>query len=307
MIDFNIMKNAKTLVCSMSTLSWCAVFFSKKIEKCFMPDYNFYDKDRKTFFKNPIQNTLFYKVKSTKKIPLKIIIITLEEFPERLNKLYDLLNKFTKIGIEYEIFYGVNGRNIELTDTEDENIKLLSYGSDKCYHNKIISNIRGGIKFGEIGCSWSHINVYKQLLADEKYDNYLIFEDDVKLISDLDTLQNSLNNLPTDFDLLHLAVSDCYTNFINFQKKEKINSVFYSIYNQFFNRGTAYIVSKNGATKLLNYANNFINTPADDLLSNTFNNTNNFNLYVPENPLFEHNSNIPSIVHTNDIFNKNIL
>jgi GR25 family glycosyltransferase involved in LPS biosynthesis len=307
MIDFNIMKNTKTLVCSMSTLSWCAAFFSKKIEKCIMPDYNFYDKDRKTFFKNPIENTLYYKVKSSKKLPLKIIIITLEEFPERLNKLHDLLNKFLKIGIEYEIFYGVNGKNIKIEDTEDENIKILSYNSDKFYHNKIVSNYRNGIKFGEIGCSWSHINVYKKILNDNEYNNYLILEDDVKLINNLDILENTLNNLPNDFDLLHLAVSDCCTNLINFKKKEKINSVFYSIYNQFFNRGTAYIVSKNGATKLLNYTNNFINMPADDLLSNTFNNTNNFNLYVPENPLFSHNLNIPSIVHTNDIFNKNIL
>ena len=65
-IDFNIMKSAKILVCSMSTLSWCSAFFSKKIELCYMPDYNFHDQNRKTFFKNPIDNTLFYRVKSTK-------------------------------------------------------------------------------------------------------------------------------------------------------------------------------------------------------------------------------------------------
>ena len=66
MIDFNIMKNTKILVCSMSTLSWCSAFFSKKLELCYMPDYDFHDQNRKTFFKNPIDNTLFYKVKSTK-------------------------------------------------------------------------------------------------------------------------------------------------------------------------------------------------------------------------------------------------
>jgi len=66
MTDFNIMKNTEILACSMSTLSWCAAFFSKKIELCIMPDYNFDDKNRKTFFKNPIKNTIFYKVKSTK-------------------------------------------------------------------------------------------------------------------------------------------------------------------------------------------------------------------------------------------------
>lgn len=41
LIYFNIMKQCKTLVCSMSTLSWAAAFLSKHIEKCFMPNYNF--------------------------------------------------------------------------------------------------------------------------------------------------------------------------------------------------------------------------------------------------------------------------
>ena len=49
--DFHIMKNAKILVCSMSTLCWCAGFLSNKVELCYMPKYNFYQKDRKLFFK----------------------------------------------------------------------------------------------------------------------------------------------------------------------------------------------------------------------------------------------------------------
>lgn len=58
--DFNIMKQAKILICSNSTLAWIAVYFSKNIEKCFLPDYNF--KDKTTTFKYPIKNTVLYKV-----------------------------------------------------------------------------------------------------------------------------------------------------------------------------------------------------------------------------------------------------
>lgn len=65
--DFNIMKNAKEVVCSMSTLSWCACYLSNNIEKCYMPNYNFDHLDRNTYFKNPIKNTYLYDVKSTKK------------------------------------------------------------------------------------------------------------------------------------------------------------------------------------------------------------------------------------------------
>ena len=59
--DFNIMKQAKILICSNSTLVWMAAYFSKNIEKCYLPDYNFNDKS--TTFKHPIKNTFLYKMK----------------------------------------------------------------------------------------------------------------------------------------------------------------------------------------------------------------------------------------------------
>ena len=39
LIDYYIMKEATNLICSKSTLSWCAAFFSTKINKCYMPTY----------------------------------------------------------------------------------------------------------------------------------------------------------------------------------------------------------------------------------------------------------------------------
>lgn len=62
--DFHIMKNAKTLVCSMSTLSWCASLLSDKLEKCYVPDYkqNTPGIGSVTSFKKPIENTIFYAI-----------------------------------------------------------------------------------------------------------------------------------------------------------------------------------------------------------------------------------------------------
>ena len=37
--DYHTMKNARVLVCSMSTLSWAAAFLSTRIEKCYFPDH----------------------------------------------------------------------------------------------------------------------------------------------------------------------------------------------------------------------------------------------------------------------------
>jgi hypothetical protein len=57
--DFTIMRNAKTLVCSCSTLSWAASFLSETVEKVYMPNYNNPDRIHETF-KYPISNTVLY-------------------------------------------------------------------------------------------------------------------------------------------------------------------------------------------------------------------------------------------------------
>jgi hypothetical protein len=55
--DFYIMKEAELLICSKSTLSWCAAFFSDKLKKCYMPDY--IETPNQTC-KYPIDNTELY-------------------------------------------------------------------------------------------------------------------------------------------------------------------------------------------------------------------------------------------------------
>jgi hypothetical protein len=55
--DYYIMKEAETLICSKSTLSWCAAFFSDKIQKCYLPDYI---ETANSTCKYPIDNTELY-------------------------------------------------------------------------------------------------------------------------------------------------------------------------------------------------------------------------------------------------------
>ena len=57
--DFHIMKNAKILACSVSTISWCAAYFSKRIKKCYMPDYP-KEVNGAGYCKKPIDNTELY-------------------------------------------------------------------------------------------------------------------------------------------------------------------------------------------------------------------------------------------------------
>jgi hypothetical protein len=52
------MKEAETLICSRSTLSWCAAFFSDKIVQCYLPDYEV--QPNIMTCKYPIDNTIIY-------------------------------------------------------------------------------------------------------------------------------------------------------------------------------------------------------------------------------------------------------
>ena len=64
--DFTIMRNAKTLICSCSTLSWAASFLSETVEKVYMPNYNNPDRIHETF-KQPISNTVLYDFENCSK------------------------------------------------------------------------------------------------------------------------------------------------------------------------------------------------------------------------------------------------
>lgn len=49
----------------MSNYSWMAAYFSKILEKCYMPNYILYGERKNQTFKKPIENTVLYDVKST--------------------------------------------------------------------------------------------------------------------------------------------------------------------------------------------------------------------------------------------------
>jgi len=57
--DYHIMKNAKILCCSCSTISWMASFFSETVELVYFPNYN--NNRLHETFKKPIDNTVLYE------------------------------------------------------------------------------------------------------------------------------------------------------------------------------------------------------------------------------------------------------
>ena len=55
--DYYIMKEAELLICSKSSISWCAAFFSNKIKQCYLPDYK---ESTPQTCKKPIDSTIMY-------------------------------------------------------------------------------------------------------------------------------------------------------------------------------------------------------------------------------------------------------
>ena len=291
--DYNIMKQAKTVISSMSTLCWAAAYFSKSLERIYMPNYNFFDiEDRKNgCFKTPIENTILYNVKTTKFADIKVVILTLEKYAHRMNKVYSIINKLSQIGLQCSLFYGVNGEDIAITTTESPTIYKLEYNSEVKYYNTSIRANKQFMTQGEFGCAWSHMNIYKSLLDEASIDKYLIFEDDVEIVESLEYLYQCLSTIPCDFDTCHIAKSDWYPFVLN----NNVNEMWYNVNKSYFNRLTAYIVSKTGVQKIVEYAKDHIDIPADDLLSNMFNNDK-LRVYVPLKYIFHEPENTLSII-----------
>jgi len=179
-------------------------------------------------------------------------------------------------------------------NTENRYIKLLKYNNDY-YHYETRDRInRKFMKPGELGCAWSHLNIYKNLLNDNEYDNYLVIEDDVVLLKSIEYIKEILENIPADYDFCNTNISLWYP----FKKVEQVNKYFYKVAKNYFSGMTSYLVSKSGARKLLNFAGKYINIPSDDLVCKLYRITNNFNFYIPEEPIIYERPNTVSVINT---------
>jgi GR25 family glycosyltransferase involved in LPS biosynthesis len=202
----------------------------------------------------------------------KAFIITMKTSEARRPFVKKLLANASEFGIDHEIFYGVNGKEITVSGNE------ITYEGETMKYDPSVRLNKQPMAIGEFGCSWSQIKLYQKLIADSRYNNYLIFEDDAELVGDI----SILNNLPSSFDIIKLCSSDWNP----YVKTTSVNKNFFNIEKNFTSRNTAYLVSKEGARKLLNITNGHVNVPADDLISNAFI-RNQIDVIVSEFPVFD--------------------
>ena len=194
-----------------------------------------------------------------------------------LNKPDKLLSEISKFGLDPILVEGVNGKKLS---KEEINTNTTYFGS-------LFTPL------SVIGIAMAHIKAWKLFLeSDAKYG--IIFEDDVVFEDNFkEGLDIGIKNTPKDFDILYLGCFGCQ-NSINFHTILFANigliNTNAAYVNKYVNKPVvslalhAYIVSRKGAKKLLNYIENNIYTHVD-LNIQTLINNNSLNIYSLNNRL----------------------
>jgi GR25 family glycosyltransferase involved in LPS biosynthesis len=210
-----------------------------------------------------------------------VVIVAVPAHVERNQWMEFQRALFSQMGLASRFSYGIDGSELVVWGTSDQTLKLLKCGERESIYDTT-RRINGDPMSPEnLACSWSHLLVYEQLIEDPTYDRYLVLENDAELISP-QLLVELLEHLPENFDLAHLGTSEWY----RFECVSAVNAHYWDIRKQYFNNAHAYVLSKKGARKLLAFADGTVSLPADDLLSNAFLMTSDFDVIVPlENPL----------------------
>ena len=145
----------------------------------------------------------------------QIYVITLKRSKDRHSYIKELLKE-----LNYQIFWGVDGSDLNIEKITDEGLYDPNLSKEK-------SPTGEGLVPGEIGCALSHLEVYKDILK-EGYKNALILEDDITLDPEFrGQLTQSLEELPENWELLYLGCS-YYRTKISFSTALRIR-IFYPI------------------------------------------------------------------------------
>jgi GR25 family glycosyltransferase involved in LPS biosynthesis len=141
--------------------------------------------------------------------------------------------------IEVNRFSAINGKSIELSkylkpETVDE-INVVEVNGKRTHHHQLTR--------GAVGCFLSHFTLYKQLLKDSEYGEYLIMEDDITISKNLKWhIYHSLSQVPEDWDMILYGYVRMNSTKIPNRSVEKVNHFW----------GTqGYLINRRGAEKIV--------------------------------------------------------
>lgn len=131
----------------------------------------------------------------------KIIVLTIERNKNRIEIIKDTLD-----GINFEIFIGVDGKNLNIgellkSNIVSEKINEVFIETSIEYMNMKVEKIH----INEIACALSHRNIYEHVVKNG-LKRVLIFEDDVIPVEEnLKYLADTLNQLPNDWEVFYMG------------------------------------------------------------------------------------------------------
>ncbi|OIV47205.1 hypothetical protein BK025_05995 [Sodalis sp. TME1] len=115
---------------------------------------------------------------------MKIFIINLARSVERRESIEKQLNK---LHLPYEFIEAIDGHALTLEEIR-QHTRPLNYA----------------FKLGEIGCSLSHLKVYREI-CERGIPKALILEDDAQLTDDLPLVLNELSNIIKQIPINYIA------------------------------------------------------------------------------------------------------
>ena len=122
-----------------------------------------------------------------------IYVITLQRAADRQRHIQHEL-----AGLNYQLFFGHDKQQFTIEDIKQQGIYNEALAKKHHRYNK-------PMHAGQIGCAWSHTEVYKDMVQNN-YQQVLILEDDIVLDKNqLPLISDILPQLPADWELLYFV------------------------------------------------------------------------------------------------------
>ncbi|XP_048774539.1 procollagen galactosyltransferase 1-like isoform X2 [Ostrea edulis] len=188
----------------------------------------------------------------------QIYMINLVRRPIRRERMYNI---FKIIGIEAKTVNAVDGKALNDTYLKELGVQMMKGYADP-YHNRPLT-------MGEIGCFLSHFFIWEEIVKNGHKES-IVFEDDVRFgpyfKTKLKNLMNDVGKTVKDWDLIYLGRKRLHKDEEKFV--DGTSSLVWPSYSYWT---ISYIISLQGAQKLLNQKPLTKMVPVDEYLPIMFN------------------------------------
>lgn len=188
----------------------------------------------------------------------QIYMINLLRRPLRRERMY---KAFRILGIEAKTVNAVDGKELNTTYLNELGVEMMKGYADP-YHGRPLT-------MGEIGCFLSHYFIWEDVVKNG-YKKAIVFEDDVRFSpyfkTKLTRLMSEVEQNVKDWDLIYLGRKRLHRN-----EEKVVDGTSHLVWPSYSYWTLSYIVSQQGAQKLLNQKPLGKMVPVDEYLPIMFN------------------------------------